>query len=187
MPKKSIPWSFKLTHPCPAVKNFYLKGSASVPSFGLLFGLLALGHPDKLKAKINIKIHTLFISNQIFKKIPSMGRIIARGVTHTITSRSRTLDQIFVILPMGGIFQELAMADLESPQNVILSSFQQGKCCTRLSQMMKTNTYQGIEFIHFDSLLQNLKKVSFSNMEQQSCHQHQQIIQNIYSLNHKKQ
>ena len=53
-----------------------------------------------------------------------MGRIIARGVTHTITSRSRTLDQIFVILPMGGIFQELAMADLESPQNVILSSFQ---------------------------------------------------------------
>ena len=30
-----------------------------------------------------------------------MGRIIARRMPHTITCRSRALDQIFVILPVG--------------------------------------------------------------------------------------
>ena len=35
-------------------KSSYLRGSASVPSFGLLFGLLALGHPDRLWKNRNV-------------------------------------------------------------------------------------------------------------------------------------
>ena len=35
------------------------------------------------------------------KHLPSMGRIIARWMTHTVTFRGRAMNQIFIILPAG--------------------------------------------------------------------------------------
>ena len=35
------------------------------------------------------------------KHLPSMGRVIARWMTHTITFRGRAMNQIFIILPVG--------------------------------------------------------------------------------------
>lgn len=39
---------FKVPKKRKGAKKLYLKGSESWPSRGLLFGLLARGHPDKL-------------------------------------------------------------------------------------------------------------------------------------------